>query len=291
MLLPHSPLDVVWHNAKNRWRSVDGQNNHIETFFVHSIIVCNESNTQFWHPWLGRYVLSFASRSFVTSQVLINCYLRYLREKCRGPITVLRFRPVIDGMEIISLVFGKYSSTSSLFLIKLLLIDFHDVPQAISNISTMCTRSVRWVVQLDTWMNTAWQLSFRSISHANWPLLLWHVWHHSLKFCYHISSQILLLLCYSTVTYRIKSNMMAVLQPDVDFRTFTWCVWPLYMQRPIIMCHNSVPEIKQKLTGSKIGKQLAFHREQTSKSTVYISVLPQTQEPPPSLRRNPISIW
>jgi len=155
----------------------------------------------------------------------------------------------------------------------------------------MCTWSVQRVMQLDTWMNTAWRLSFRSIRHVNWPLLLWHVWHHSLKFCYHISSLILLLLCHLTVTCRIKSNVMAVLQPDLDFRTFRWCVWTLHMHRRIIMSHNSDTEIKQKMTCSKIGKQLAFHRDQTSKSTVCTSILPQTQEPSPSLRRNPISIW
>jgi len=154
----------------------------------------------------------------------------------------------------------------------------------------MCTRSVRRVMQLDTWMNTAWWLSFKSIRHANWPLLLWHVWHHSLKFCEHTSSLILLLLCHLTVSCRIKSNVMAVLQPDLDFRTFTWCVRPLHMHRWIIMSHNLVTEIKEKLTRSKIGKQLAFHHDQTSKGAVCTAILPQTQEPSPYLRRNPISI-
>jgi hypothetical protein len=118
----------------------------------------------------------------------------------------------------------------------------------------MCTRSVRRVMQLDTWMNTAWRLLFRSIHHANWPLLLWHIWHHSLKFCLPILSVILLLLCQLTVTCRIKSNVMAVLQPDLDFRTFTWSVRPLHMHRRIIMSHNMVTEIKQKVTRRKIGK-------------------------------------
>jgi len=47
----------------------------------------------------------------------------------------------------------------------------------------MCTRSVRGVMQLDTWINLAWQLSFRSIRHAHWLLSQWHVWHRPLKFC------------------------------------------------------------------------------------------------------------
>jgi hypothetical protein len=56
-------------------------------------------------------------------------------------MTFLLFRPAIDGMLIISQVFGKYSFTSSPFCMQLLLLDFYDVPQAISNISSMCTRS------------------------------------------------------------------------------------------------------------------------------------------------------
>jgi len=169
--------------TQNRWHSVDAHINHIETAFVHSIIVCNQSYTHYWPPVLRLYVLSFASRSFVTSQFLINCYLRYLSEKGRGPITFPRFWRAMDGMWFISLVCGTLSSTSSQFRIQLLLLNFHDVPQEISNISTMCTRSVRRVTQLHTWMNIAWRLSFRSIRHAHWPLFLWHVWHHSLKFC------------------------------------------------------------------------------------------------------------
>jgi hypothetical protein len=57
------------------------------------------------------------------------------------------------------------------------------------------------------------------------------------------------------------------------------------------MSHNLFTEIKPKLTPSKIGKQLAFHRDQMSKSTVCTSILPLTLEPSPSLCRNPISIW
>jgi len=177
------PIDCWMCKSQNCSHSVDAHINHIETAFVHSKILCNKSYTHYWPPGLRLYVLSFASRSFVTSQFLINCYLRYLSEKWRDPITFLRFRPAIDSMWIISLVFCKSSSTCSPFLIQLLLLDFHDVPQAISNISTMCTRSVRRVMQLDTWMNFAWRLSFRLIRHVHWPVFLLHVWHDSLKFC------------------------------------------------------------------------------------------------------------
>ena len=64
-----------------------------------------------------------------------------------------------------------------------LLLDFHDVPSVISNIWTMCMRSVWRVMQLDTWMNVAWRWSCSQIRHHYWPLVLGHVWHHSLKFC------------------------------------------------------------------------------------------------------------
>jgi hypothetical protein len=57
------------------------------------------------------------------------------------------------------------------------------------------------------------------------------------------------------------------------------------------MSYNLVAEIKQKLTHSNIGKQLAFHRDQTSKMTVRTFIFPQTQEVSPSLHRDPISIW
>jgi len=285
------PIDCWMCKTRNRWHSVDAYINHIKTAFVHSIMVCNQSYHRHWPPSLSLYVLSFASGSFVTSQFLIECYLRYLTMRWRGPISFPRFRPAIDGMWFISLVFGKYSSTSSPFLIRLFLLDFHDVLQEISNISPMCTRSVRRVMQFDTWMHLPWRMSFRSIRHAHWPLFLWNVWHRSLKFWYHISSLILLLHCHFIVTCRKKLLILAILQCDVNSRTFTWCIRPLHMQRQIIMSHNFVTEIKNKLTRSEIGKQLAFQRDRTSQITVCISILPQTQEPSPSLRRNPISIW
>jgi hypothetical protein len=48
---------------------------------------------------------------------------------------------------------------------------------------------------------------------------------------------------------------------------------------------------QEKLTSSNIGKQLACYRDQKSKIAVCTYILPQTPEPPASLRRNPISIW
>jgi len=118
------PIDCWMCKTTNHWLSVDAHSNHTETAFLHTIIACNESYTHYWHLILHSYVLSFASRSFVTSQYLINCYPRYLSERWRGPITFPRFWPATYGMWIISLILGKYSSTSSLFLIQLLLLDF-----------------------------------------------------------------------------------------------------------------------------------------------------------------------
>jgi len=89
------PIDCRLCETKHRWQSVDDQINHIKTAYVHWIIVCNQSYSQYWHPPLHLCVLSFASRSFVTSQFLINWYPRYLRERWHGPITFPRFRPAI----------------------------------------------------------------------------------------------------------------------------------------------------------------------------------------------------
>jgi len=92
------PIDCRMCKTVNRWHSIDAHFNHIETAFVHPIIVRNHSYTPYWHPVLRLYVLWFASRSFITSQFLISGYPRYLIERWRGPITFPRFRPAIDGM-------------------------------------------------------------------------------------------------------------------------------------------------------------------------------------------------
>jgi len=66
------PIDCRMCKTVNRWHSVDAHFNHIETAFVHPIIVHNDSYTDYWHPILRLHVLSFASRSFITSQFLIS---------------------------------------------------------------------------------------------------------------------------------------------------------------------------------------------------------------------------
>jgi len=66
------PIDCQMCKTVNRWHSVHAHFNHIETAIVHSVIVRNDSDTQYWHPILHLHVLLFASRSFITSQFLIS---------------------------------------------------------------------------------------------------------------------------------------------------------------------------------------------------------------------------
>jgi len=66
------PIDCRMCKTVNRWHSVDANFNHIETAFVRPIIVRNDSYRDYWHPILRLHVLSFASRSFITSQFLIS---------------------------------------------------------------------------------------------------------------------------------------------------------------------------------------------------------------------------
>jgi hypothetical protein len=62
------------------------------------------------------------------------------------------------------------------------------------------------------------------------------------------------------------------------------------MHRQIIMSHNLVSEIQKMLTRSKIGKHIAFPRDQTSIITVCLSMAPLTQKPSPYLCPNPKTI-
>jgi len=63
------------------------------------------------------------------------------------------------------------------------------------------------------------------------------------------------------------------------------------MHRCIVMSQNLVTEIKKNLTRSKIGTQIAFHRDTTVKIQICLFIPPQTQEPSPSHRLILISIW
>ena len=69
------PIHSLWKNetvqpfngrlckTKNHWHSVDPHIKHITRAFVHSLIACNKSQSQYWHPLLYFWVLSLASRS------------------------------------------------------------------------------------------------------------------------------------------------------------------------------------------------------------------------------------
>jgi len=110
ILLLRQPIHLLWKDVTmppidcrtcktiNRWHSIDAHFNHIETAFVHPIIVRNHSYTPYWHPILRFYVLSFATRSYITSQFLLSGFPRYLIERWHGLITFPYFRPAIDGM-------------------------------------------------------------------------------------------------------------------------------------------------------------------------------------------------
>ena len=63
------------------------------------------------------------------------------------------------------------------------------------------------------------------------------------------------------------------------------------MDRQIIMSHNLVTQIKNMLTCSNNGTQIAFQRDVMSKIRIRLSIPPMTQELSPSLRSNPISVW
>jgi hypothetical protein len=106
------PIDFWMCKTKNRAHSVDTHITHIETAFVHSIILFIQSYTHYWHSTLCLYVLSFASRSFIPSQFQINGCPCYLIKRWRDPTTFPSFPMAIYGMYSISLVFGKYSWTS-----------------------------------------------------------------------------------------------------------------------------------------------------------------------------------
>jgi len=151
--------------------------------------------------------------------------------------------------------------------------------------------SVQRVMQLDEWINAAWWLPFIRVCSAHWPLLLWLVWHHSKKKICNILSLSWFWLSHLTVTGKTLSSLLVVYQLDLECGTFAWAVWPLHTHRQIIMTHNLFTAIKHKLTCSKMGKQIAFTRNMSSKRPIWLSNPPATVEPSPCLRPKPMSVW
>jgi len=87
-----------------------------------------------------------------------------------------------------------------------------------------------------------------------------------------------------------KSSWFAILQPDLNSGTLAWWVRRRHMHRRIIMSRNLVTKTQKKLTESKIGRQIAFHRDMTSKMSICVSIPPLAEEPSPCLRPNPICL-
>jgi len=63
------------------------------------------------------------------------------------------------------------------------------------------------------------------------------------------------------------------------------------MHRWILMCHNLVSDINNKLTCSIISTQITFHIYRMSKTPICLSIPAMTQEPSPRLHLNPMPIW
>jgi len=152
----HSPLSSPYRHPNSHW----ALNNCTKiAYSLH------------WQPVYHFYVLSFESKIFETSQFLSHHHTHHLHDEWRKSTTFQRFQPAIYSVQIHAQVLDIYSPTSSPVLIKLILLDFHDVPYTLLNFSTMCRSSQRRVMQLDAWIKPAWRLSFIEVQVAHWPVL------------------------------------------------------------------------------------------------------------------------
>jgi len=155
----------------------------------------------------------------------------------------------------------------------------------------MCTRSVRRVMQVDAWINAAWQSSFSLICIQHSPLLLWPVWHHWLK--------ILSVYFVTNIAFAFSLN-----RNRLDNMKFVGCRSTWFGVYNIAMARMTIPHTlmnyhfsrfghwNQKNTDTyEYGTQIAYHRVMKSKIPIYPSILPLMQEPSPCLRPHPISIW
>jgi len=62
--------------------------------------------------------------------------------------------------------------------------------------------------------------------------------------------------------------MLVIHQPELDPGILAWRKQPLHIHRRIIMSHNLVTEIKEKLTHSEMGKTNAFPRDMSTKIAI-----------------------
>jgi len=137
----------------------------------------------FWQSVYRIYVLSCDSKIFETSQFLSHHHTPNLHHEWYKSIAIQRFWPAIYRIKIHQLISNINSATSSPFLIQLILLDFHHVPEAIFDFLTISRRSERRVMLLAACITADWQLSFFWDSDVLWPLILWVVWHHWLTLC------------------------------------------------------------------------------------------------------------
>ena len=144
----------------------------------------------YWQPIVLFYILYFASQRYVAPHYLSHHFMRDMSDKWCSHITFQRIWPAYNGMQTQQLIFDWYRLTVASFLIRLLFLDFRDLPWAIFEISTMWTRAKRRVVHLNSWMNAAWWLSCTQGRIALLPLTLWLVWHRLHNRCWYISSLI-----------------------------------------------------------------------------------------------------
>jgi len=90
---------------------------------------------------------------------------------------------------------------------------------------------------------------------------------------------------------RTISCSLVVSQRDLISRTLAWPIRPLHMHEQIIMSHNLVTEISQKLTCSEMCAGIAFEIDTSSLMPICLFSPPAIQEHSPCPRRYPISIW
>ena len=87
------------------------------------------------------------------------------------------------------------------------------------------------------------------------------------------------------------SSSLVVSQSDFEWRTLPWPILPLHMHRQIIMSHNLVTEMKEKLTGNEIDAPMTFRRDTFSNMSICLFTLLAKQEPSRFVCPDPISIW
>jgi len=141
------------------------------------------ANSHYWQPIYSFCLSLFASKSFDVFQVLSQNWTQYLNNEWYRPIPVPRFWLPIYGMKIHPLVFASYSPTLSSFLIQLLLLNFHHIPQAIFKIPIIYNWFGWSVMLLDVRIYAPWPLLFLWNQVVHSPLHLWHQWHYWLQCC------------------------------------------------------------------------------------------------------------